>query len=93
MKPIGNGKHQITLLPGENIYAESINFKFFHQNGWGREFGGSNLTSTSEIILVKESGNLEIAEGKKLDEDATYIITIDVSAGTENAILSVDSVY
>ena len=93
MKPIGNGKHQITLLPGENINAESIDFKFFHQKGWGKEFGGSNLTSTSEIILVKESGNLEIAEGKKLDEDATYIITIDVSAGTENAILSVDSVY
>ena len=59
MAPIGDKKYQITLVAGETVHAEAINFKFFHQKGWGGEFGGGTITTTSDIISIGEGdGNL-----------------------------------
>lgn len=95
LAPVGGKKYQITVVAGKSITAESINFKFFHQRDWGGEFGGDDITTTSDIVFIgngtngRDSGNLGIVEGKSLEKDATYVFTVDLSAGNDNAVLTV----
>lgn len=75
------------------VNAETINFKFFHQKGWGGEFTGDKITSESDIVIIpKEDGNLAIAEGKKLEVNNTYKFTVDVRNGIDKAILKVEKI-
>ncbi|MCC8188723.1 MAG: DUF5125 domain-containing protein [Bacteroides sp.] len=92
-------KYQITLVPGENIMAHSINFKFYYQKGWGnnQEFTGSDLTTDSDIVFIglgdhingRGDGNLGIIEEKTLTSYKPYVFTLDVSNGIHNAVLTV----
>lgn len=95
MAPIGDKKYQLTLVGGKNISTDAINFKFFYQKGWGGEFGGDAISSTSDIVFVgdgangRDSGNLGLVSGVTLEEGATYVFTVDLSAGNDQAVLSV----
>lgn len=95
MAPIGNKQHQITLVAGETVNSAEINFKFFHQKDWGGEFGSQTLSNESDIVFVgngtngRDSGNLGLLDNTPLEEGATYIFTIDLSEGNDNAILTV----
>lgn len=74
---------------GQRIRTDYTDAKFFWQKGWGGEFGGANnlkLVAGGEYINVKDSGNLEFVQ--HLEEDATYVITIDLSAGNNAGTLS-----
>lgn len=88
--------YQVTVVGGQSIDANSINFKFFHQKGWGGEFTDANLSTTSDLVLVgngvngRDSGNLGLADGVALTQGATYVFKVDVTAGKENAVLSVN---
>jgi hypothetical protein len=95
MAPIGGKKYQLTLVGGLTVSTESINFKFFHQKGWGGEFT-TELTTTSDVVFVgtggdsgRDPGNLGIVSGKTLEEGGTYVFTVDVSGGISNAVLTV----
>lgn len=96
MAPIGDKKYRVTVVAGEHINTDNINFKFFHQKGWGGEFGGSSLSTDSDMIFVgngsngRDSGNLGIVTGQQLETGATYVLTVDVSSGTDAATLSVE---
>lgn len=101
MAPIGGKKYQVTLVGGTNISLDDINFKFFHQKGWGGEFKDTALGTTSDIVFVgkgedpgqgnskRDPGNLGLYKGKKLTKDKTYVFTVDVSKGNDNAVLTV----
>ncbi len=95
MAPIGNKTYQMTLVAGESVNANEINFKFFHQKDWGGEFGSSALSSESDIVFVgngtngRDSGNLGLVEGTTLEVGATYVFTVDLSAGNNSGVLSV----
>lgn len=94
MAPIATGKYQVTLVAGKDnagsIDPESINFKFFHQKGWGGEFGEASITSNStNIIVIAGGGNLALAPSTKLIVGATYILTLDVIKGKNAAVLTV----
>lgn len=95
MAPVGNKKYQLTVVGGETVSVNSINFKFFHQKGWGGEYGSESLTTGSDIIFVgngsngRDNGNLGIVEGKTLTAGKTYLFTVDVSGGISNAVLTV----
>lgn len=97
LAPLGNKKYQITLKAGESINTDNINFKFFHQKGWGGEFGGTDVTTSSDIVFVgdgkngRDSGNLGIKTGKMLEAGKTYIFTLDLTAGNKKAVLTVVS--
>ena len=96
LAPIGDKKYRITVVAGENVWTDYINFKFFHQKGWGGEFGGDDISTDSDIIFIgdgsndRDPGNLGIASGEELEEGATYVLTVDVSAGINNAVLLVE---
>ncbi|WP_069660614.1 DUF5125 domain-containing protein [Arcticibacter eurypsychrophilus] len=95
MAPIGNKKYQMTVLAGTTVKADVINFKFFHQKNWGGEFKHTGLTTTSNILFVgdgtngRDSGNLGITTGTTLEAGATYVLTVDLSAGNDKAVLTV----
>ena len=95
MSPIGNKKYQVTVVGGLNIHTDAINFKFFHQKGWGGEYGSATLSSSSDLIFVgdgtngRDNGNLGLLPDVVLEEGATYIIMVDVSAGIDKAVMTV----
>lgn len=93
MAPIGNKKYQLTVVGGETISTDAINFKFFHQKDWGGEFGSATITTDSDIVFIhdgpQDNGNLRLVSGVTLESDATYVFTVDVSAGNDQAVLTV----
>jgi len=95
MSPIGGKKYQLTVVGGQTVSTESINFKFFHQKDWGGEFGSASITTTSDIVFIgngsngADNGNLALTAGTTLETGATYVFVVDLSAGVDNAILTV----
>lgn len=95
MAPVGNKIYQVTLKGGETVNTETINFKFFHQKNWGGEFSSSTLTSESTIVFIgngtngRDNGNLGLVAGTTLDAGATYVFTVDLSAGIDKGVLRV----
>ena len=74
---------------GDRLRFDYLSFKFFHQDGWGGEYPTSDLTFTDEAkALIKDAGNFELADGVQLEEGATYVITVDITAGTDKAIFN-----
>ena len=62
---------------------------------WDNEFDHTTLTSTSSVVLIgdgngHDKGNLYLAEGTSLKEGVTYVFTIDLSAGNNAGVLSVE---
>lgn len=71
---------------GGRFRYDYISFKYFHQNGWGGEKGtlGTVVLTESASALIKDAGNIELADGVQLEKGATYVLTIDLSVdGTE----------
>lgn len=95
MAPVGNKKYQITVQGGRTINTDVINFKFFHQKGWGGEFGSATLSSNSDLIFVgdgsngRDNGNLGLLPDVVLEEGAIYVIVVDVTAGIDKAVMTV----
>ena len=75
-------KHQITFVAGTSINAKAIDIKFFHVRGWDQgEFGTTASISTdSDLLKVTDSGNIQLAEGKELEEGATYKFVLDLTS-------------
>lgn len=70
---------------GDRFRFDYLSFKFFHQDGWGGEFGEGALAMQGDTSsLLKNTGNFELADGVQLEQGATYRITIDLSEGIGN---------
>lgn len=91
--------YQLTLTIGEQLAATDVNFKFFHQAGYGNdnsdEFNvkdGSpcHISTTSDIFRIDttESGNIKLQSGATLTNGTTYVFTIDCT-DPKNAVMTV----
>ena len=70
---------------GDRFRYDYLSFKFFHQNGWGGEFGeGALAMQGTTDKLLKNTGNFELADGVQLEHGATYRVTVDLTGGIEN---------
>lgn len=94
MAQISPKVYQVTLVAGEQIPVDKVNFKFFHQNGWGGEFkGSSSMTCNSSIFAVgtgsngHDDGNIYLIG--TLTEGQPYVFTIDCTNGISNVELKV----
>lgn len=102
MVPVEKGKFRITLVAGTSVGAEVINFKFYGEaKSWGNEFKHDRLTTTSDLVGIgtgevdetgekHDDGNLYLKSGVTLEEGVAYWFTVDVSAGQDNAVLTVE---
>ena len=96
MAPVGDKTYQVTLVGGKTVDVSNINFKFFGQMGWGVELSGDKLVSKSNLIGVgtgdngHDSGNLFLEDGVVLQENGVYVITVDLTQGINDAVMTVD---
>lgn len=99
MSKVSDKVYQITLVAGENIKTDKIDFKFFYcKNRWGGELKDGRLTTNSDLVFVGEgkdvngadNGNLALKEGVTLEANGIYVFTVDASAGRENSVLTVE---
>lgn len=89
-------KYQITVVAGRSVKSTGIDFKFFHQRGWGGEFKSATISSATPLIGVgvggdgkPGDGNLFLPEGKELTAGHIYKFVVDVTKGIDKAVLSV----
>lgn len=102
MVPVEPGKFRITLVGGTSVGTTSINFKFYGEaKGWGNEFKHDRLTSASDLVGVgtgdvddtgekHDDGNLYLKSGVTLEEGVAYWFTVDMTAGQDQAVLTVE---
>ena len=98
MAPVGEKTYQITVVGGKTIATDAINFKFFGQMGWGLELKSENLVSQSDLIGVgagqdvngHDDGNLFLKDGVTLQDNGVYVITVDLTQGINDAILTTE---
>lgn len=101
MAPTGEKTYQITVVGGKTVAVESIDFKFFGQMGWGVELTGADLVSKSNLIGVgtgkvedggngHDNGNLFLEEGVVLQDNGVYVITVDLTQGIHDAVMTVN---
>lgn len=93
--------YQLTLTVGQQLVATDVNFKFFHQPGWGnnnsdefnvRDGSHYHISTTSNVFRIdnEENGNIKLVEGAKLTDGATYVFTIDCSDPTSAVLIVSD---
>ncbi len=98
MAPMGNGKYKTSFVAGKTIKANAINFVFFQVKNWSPSFGPETLTVNSDLVLIGlgqtvngvDKGNIALVKDKTLTEGKTYVFVIDVSAGIDKAVLTVE---
>ncbi|MGL5914043.1 MAG: DUF5121 domain-containing protein, partial [Bacteroidales bacterium] len=81
-----------TPAVGQTIRADTINFKFYHQNAWGGEFGKDAFTTKSPLLQdpATTGGNLKLVENKALEVGKTYVFIMDLTKGVANAVLTLE---
>lgn len=103
MSQVSDRVYQITLTVGKQLYngAEGINFKFYGAAGWQKEFLGTagqyHISSESDILAIgdgvteyaagHDDGNVYLKNGVTLKDGDTYVLTVDLTQGTKNAVL------
>ncbi len=86
-------KYQLTFTAGVSMKTNAINFKFFHINKWDNgEFKGDAISTTSELVKISESGNIELQTGQKFERGGVYKFVVDVTKGNTKAVLTVEKV-
>lgn len=99
LTPIKAKVYQVTLTVGKQLRATGVDFKFFGQADWGIEFKGkdnSHLISTeSEVFGIgdgngHDNGNVYLKDGVELKVGETYVLTVDLTAGVDKAVLKVE---
>lgn len=75
---------------GQRFRTDYVSCKFFFQNGYGGEFSQLTIASDGSESLIKltSGGNIELIEGVLLKQDATYVLTVDLTAGNSKGIVS-----
>ena len=103
MSQVSDKVYQITLTVGKQLYngAEGISFKFYGAAGWQKEFLGTagqyHISSESDILAIgdgvtiyaagHDNGNVYLKNGVTLKDGDTYVLTVDLTKGTQNAVL------
>ena len=99
LTPIKAKVYQVTLTVGKQLRATGVDFKFFGQADWVIEFKGkdnSHLISTeSEVFGIgdgngHDNGNVYLKDGVELKDGETYVLTVDLTAGVDKAVLKVE---
>lgn len=83
---------------GGRFRTDYLSFKYFGQNGWGREKGkilDESVATTVQLTeraaaLIKDAGNFELADGVNLEAGATYVLRIDLSKTASEGVETID---
>lgn len=75
---------------GQRFRMDYLSCKFFFQNGYGGEFSQLTIAADGSESLIKltSGGNIELVEGVLLEEGATYVLAVDLTAGNTQGVVS-----
>lgn len=76
---------------GQRFRYDYISCKFFFQNGYGGEFSSVTLADdgTKSLIKLTSSNNIELLDATTgLLQDEEYVLTVDLTNGNDNAVIS-----
>jgi hypothetical protein len=95
MAQVKKGVYQTTLTVGQQLKASDVNFKFFHQAGWGLEFDGAagstyQITTTSTVFYVGDDDSTNAAEDNGHDNGNIYVYKNAVLNAGDTYVLTVD---
>ena len=86
--------YQITFAGGASIALEGADFKFYGEKGWGGEFTADRFSCGEKWLDAFEvdpsSGNIKAVEPLKSGQ--YYRLTMDLTAGVNNGVLSVEAI-
>lgn len=98
MPEISSKKYQFTGEAGperNSVFGQRFRFdyvsgKLFFQNGYGGEFSQLTIADDGSRSLIKltDSRNIELADGAQLEEGATYVLTVDLTAENNNGVIT-----
>lgn len=92
--PIAPQKYRLTLKAGEQISATNFTLRFFNGPGWTTTFTPNRLTLNTDLLRMnvpgKENHNIYLNTGKTLEDGATYEFILDLTAGNDAAVLTVN---
>lgn len=85
---------------GQRFRYDYIGCKFFYQNNWGEELSKNKrltvVESSKALIKVidegNDDGNIVLADGVTLEEGATYVLTVDLTAGNDKGTVSLEKI-
>ena len=98
MASISEHLHRITLEVGKQLNATMVNFKFFHQKGFGdggvfTPRGTYRISTVSRTFAISntttDKGNIQLRKGAKITNGQKFIFTLDTS-NTSNAVLTIE---
>ena len=83
--------YQITFTAPGQVAVSGVDFKFFHQKGWGGEFLKSDYAEVNiaPAFSMTDSGNIQ---GVDLEGGKSYKITLDLTGGVKAAKISYEEV-
>ena len=81
------GKEGSTVF-GQRFRVSGWSGKFFKNRGWDGMGTFSLAAGADAFFSIAGDGNIEIASGVTLEEGATYELTLDVTAGNDQPVLS-----
>ena len=99
LTPIKAKVYQVTLTVGKQLRATGVDFKVFGQADWGIEVKGKDnchlITTESEVFGIgdgngHDNGNVYLKDGVELKDGETYVLTVDLTAGVDKAVLKVE---
>lgn len=73
---------------GQRFRVSGWSGKFFRNRGWDGMGTFTLAPGAGAFFSIAGDGNIETASGVTLEEGATYCLTLDVTAGKDNPVLS-----
>lgn len=94
--PIGDKKFRLTFVTGKSLNPEKFTLRIFDQPGWGATFKPERITLDTQLLKIgvpgKEAHNIYLNDGVVLDNNSTYEMIVDLSAGNDAGILTFEKI-
>lgn len=86
--------YQITLVGGATMVTSGADFKLFHQDAYGGEFGSGSYAETDldDLFYVTDEGNIKVNPDSTVTVGQYYRFTLDLTGGNDAAKLSMERV-